>query len=583
MSKNYGKKIDNKTKIITALFFGFLLLSSSSAFTSGASAQLGSLTNSLTSTSGLTSIVPSIPTPVPIPVIPNNPVIPVLPSPTGLTASAVSSSQISLNWNASSISGSLVAGYMIERSQNNGITWSTIQSNTGTSSTIYLDSGLSPSTTYTYRVSAVYDGGLTSSPSNTASATTQSNTSTLTVSTQLITGDTLTGMYTELRNSTGQIAASSFSPATFVLKNGAQYTVGMGNFVTYIFDHWADTGSTTNPRPVSISSDTQLTAIYRDIGLVLSPSRGPAGTTVSVTGANNAYSPSTAVTLRWDGTALATITSNSTGGFSATFQVPSTATAGSHKVQATDGTHTHAALFIVGPNGPTTPQPPTSLTATTISSSQINLSWTAPSDNGGSAITGYKIERSQDNRTTWSIISSNTASTSTTYSDTGLSPSTAYAYRVSAINSVGTSVPSNIASATTQNAATLLSPTGLTASAVSSSQISLNWNAPSNSGSLVTGYMIERSSDGGITWSTKSNTGTSSTIYLDSGLSPSTTYTYRVSAMYGAEASPPSNTASATTQSSTYKLTVSTQLSTGDTLTGMYTELRNSTGQIAAS
>ncbi|SMH71434.1 protein of unknown function [Candidatus Nitrosotalea okcheonensis] len=531
----------------------------------------------------------------------------------------------------------------------------------------------------------MYDGGLTSSPSNTASATTQSNTSTLTVSTQLITGDTLTGMYTELRNSTGQIAASSFSPATFVLKNGAQYTVGMGNFVTYIFDHWADTGSTTNPRPVSISSDTQLTAIYRDIGLVLSPSRGPAGTTVSVTGANNAYSPSTAVTLRWDGTALATITSNSTGGFSATFQVPSTATAGSHKVQATDGTHTHAALFIVGPNGPTTPQPPTSLTATTISSSQINLSWTAPSDNGGSAITGYKIERSQDNRTTWSIISSNTASTSTTYSDTGLSPSTAYAYRVSAINSVGTSVPSNIASATTQNApvsvpqpptnltasavsssqinlswtapsnngsspltgykiersqdnrttwsiissntaststtysdtglspstayayrvsainsvgtsvpsniasattqnaATLLSPTGLTASAVSSSQISLNWNAPSNSGSLVTGYMIERSSDGGITWSTKSNTGTSSTIYLDSGLSPSTTYTYRVSAMYGAEASPPSNTASATTQSSTYKLTVSTQLSTGDTLTGMYTELRNSTGQIAAS
>ncbi|MDE2589125.1 MAG: fibronectin type III domain-containing protein, partial [Patescibacteria group bacterium] len=346
-------------------------------------------------------------------------------SPTGLTASAVSSSQISLNWNAPSNSGSLVTGYMIERSSDGGITWST-KSNTGTSSTIYLDSGLSPSTTYTYRVSAMY-GAEASPPSNTASATTQSSTYKLTVSTQLSTGDTLTGMYTELRNSTGQIAASSFSPATFVLKNGAQYTVGMGNFVTYIFDHWADTGSTTNPRPVSISSDTQLTAIYRDIGLVLSPSRGPAGTTVSVTGANNAYSPSTAVTLRWDGTALATITSNSTGGFSATFQVPSTATAGSHKVQATDGTHTHAALFIVGPNGPTTPQPPTSLTATTISSSQINLSWTAPSDNGGSAITGYKIERSQDNRTTWSIISSNTASTSTTYSDTGLSPSTAYA------------------------------------------------------------------------------------------------------------------------------------------------------------
>ncbi|WP_394352636.1 hypothetical protein, partial [Candidatus Nitrosotalea sp. FS] len=55
------------------------------------------------------------------PVIPSNPVIPVLPSPTGLTASAVSSSQISLNWNVSNISGSLIEGYMIERSQDNGI------------------------------------------------------------------------------------------------------------------------------------------------------------------------------------------------------------------------------------------------------------------------------------------------------------------------------------------------------------------------------------------------------------------------------------------------------------------------------
>src|SRR5205807_309702 len=82
------------------------------------------------------------------------------------------------------------------------------------------------------------------------------------------------------------------------------------------------------------------------------------------------------------------------------------------------------------------PQPPTGLTATVASSSQINLSWIAPSNNGGSTITGYKIERST-NSGTWSTILSNTGSVSTTYSNSGLNPGTSYTCRVSAINVVG--------------------------------------------------------------------------------------------------------------------------------------------------
>src|SRR2546425_547051 len=107
--------------------------------------------------------------------------------------------------------------------------------------------------------------------------------------------------------------------------------------------------------------------------------------------------------------------------------------------------------------------PPTNLTAGVVSSSQINLSWNAPSDTGGSVITGYKIERSTDGGATWGTIVSNTGTTGTTYSNTGLSPSTTYSYRVSAINSAGTSSPSNTASATTSPATTQasisLSPT----------------------------------------------------------------------------------------------------------------------------
>src|SRR5207245_222589 len=122
----------------------------------------------------------------------------------------------------------------------------------------------------------------------------------------------------------------------------------------------------------------------------------------------------------------------------------------------------------------TAPSPPTGLTATAVSSSQINISWTAPTNNSGRVITGYKIERSTDGGTTWSTIVSNTGSTATTYSDTGLVHSTTYTYRVSAINSAGTSAPSNTASAKTFDVVPPTAPTGLTATAVSSSQINLS-------------------------------------------------------------------------------------------------------------
>src|SRR5205807_582022 len=171
-----------------------------------------------------------------------------------------------------------------------------------------------------------------------------------------------------------------------------------------------------------------------------------------------------------------------------------------------------------------------------------------PADNGGSPITGYKIERSADGGSTWSTLVANSGSTATTYSDTGLSHSTSYAYRVSSINSVGTSSPSNIASAITLVVAPS-PPTGLAATAVSSSQINLSWAPPAdNGGSAITGYKIERSADGGITWTALvANTGSAMTTYSDTALSHTTAYTYRVSAINSVGTGSPSSTASATT------------------------------------
>ena len=96
----------------------------------------------------------------------------------------------------------------------------------------------------------------------------------------------------------------------------------------------------------------------------------------------------------------------------------------------------------------TEPEAPTGLTATADGQTQIDLSWTAPSDNGGATITGYKIEVST-NGSSWSDLVANTNSTSTSYTHSGLAAGSARHYRVSAINSAGTGPASNVDNATT--------------------------------------------------------------------------------------------------------------------------------------
>src|SRR5256712_13489519 len=87
------------------------------------------------------------------------------------------------------------------------------------------------------------------------------------------------------------------------------------------------------------------------------------------------------------------------------------------------------------------PTPPTGLSASAVNASQIRLSWTA-----SSGATSYKIQRSPDGSTAWTQVGT---SGTTTFTDSGLIPSTTYFYRVLASNGTGISAPSNWASATT--------------------------------------------------------------------------------------------------------------------------------------
>jgi hypothetical protein len=99
-------------------------------------------------------------------------------------------------------------------------------------------------------------------------------------------------------------------------------------------------------------------------------------------------------------------------------------------------------VSVTGPDL-TPPGAPTSLTATAVSASQINLSWP---DVSGEA--GFKVERSPDGSTGWTKIGS-TAAGVLTYSDTGLTPNTTYFYRVRGTNLAGDGGYSPVASGTT--------------------------------------------------------------------------------------------------------------------------------------
>jgi sugar lactone lactonase YvrE len=163
----------------------------------------------------------------------------------------------------------------------------------------------------------------------------------------------------------------------------------------------------------------------------------------------------------------------------------------------------------------TTPGSPT-LTATVISETQVDLSWSKPSD-GGSPITGYKIEV-KENSGSYSILVENTKNDSTKYSHKNLKPNNKYTYKVSAINGIGAGSSSNESSATPAEKQEVLEIkplgklsidegkrlafiVGITDSSLDNVRFSLASNAPS-------GANID-SNSGSFTWTpTKSQSGT---------------------------------------------------------------------------
>jgi hypothetical protein len=180
---------------------------------------------------------------------------------------------------------------------------------------------------------------------------------------------------------------------------------------------------------------------------------------------------------------------------------------------------------------PTPPAKPTGVSASAISSTQITVTWSTVAD-----ATSYVIKRSGTEVG---------STTSTSFTNGGLAPSTGYSFTVIARNSASDSPESDPANATTQDPPVPPgTPTGLAANAVSHTQINLAWDAVGG----ATSYIVKRGGTQIATPTTNS--------FSDAGLAPLTNYSYTVAASNSAGTSGDSASAAATTQAAPQNFTM---------------------------
>lgn len=183
----------------------------------------------------------------------------------------------------------------------------------------------------------------------------------------------------------------------------------------------------------------------------------------------------------------------------------------------------------------TTMAAPTGLTATAVSATQINLSWTDASNHEDK----YHVERktSGGSYIVLGEVSDNT------YQDTEISPGVTYYYRVRAINGSGFSAYSNEVNATAILPQPPAAPTGLTASAVTQNKVTLSWQDNSNN---ETRFKIERRVSGG-NFTQIATVDANVTTFENTGLTANTEYQYRVRASNDAGDSAYSNVVTVST------------------------------------
>jgi chitodextrinase len=348
------------------------------------------------------------------------PVLADAPTPTNLAAVANSPTSITVSWSASADA----VGYQVFR--NNTVSYLAT-----TSGTSYIDTGLTPNTSYTYfvaaydassTVSALTSGVTTPTPADTTAPSVPTNLTATTYSNSQINLSWATST-----DDVGVTGYKIFRNGVYITSTANNYysNTGLTSSTTYNYNvsafDAASNNSALSANASANTSQTDITAPSVPTNLTASPISNAqinlnwtASTdNVGVAGykvyRNGSYVASIVNTVYYD-----------TGLIGSTTYI--------YNVLAFDAASNNSALSAstsatTGQTNPNAPTVPTNLTATAISISQINLSWTASTDN--IAVIGYGVYRGGN------LIAT---TTSTSYSDAGLAAATAYTYTVAAFD-----------------------------------------------------------------------------------------------------------------------------------------------------
>jgi hypothetical protein len=336
---------------------------------------------------------------------------PAVPSaPSNLSAVALSATQVSLSW--TDTAPGIETGFAIERSAD-GVNFAQIGA-TAQSVTSLTDNTAVAGTTYTYRVRATSPAG-NSGYSNSATVTTPTGNVVTTYLSDLNWVSATTGYGTVQKDK-----SVGGNPLTL---RGVVYPKGIGTHAVSQIVYNLNGAYSTFQATVGVDDEEN--------------GKGIGSVDFQVVGDGKMLFDSGVVT---NNSAALNVNVNIAGVKQLTL-VANNGVAGSIDYDHADW---GGARLLSSPVAPTAPS---NLQATAVSSSQINLTWT---DNSGANETGFGIERSTDgvNFTQIATVGQNV----TSYSNTGLSASTTYTYRVRALSSIGNSAYSNTSTATTLSA-----------------------------------------------------------------------------------------------------------------------------------
>ncbi len=399
-------------------------------------------------------------------------------TPTNLLATAVSTVQVSLNWGASTDNVG-VTGYRVFR---NGVQIAT------TSLTSFTNTGLTAGTTYSYTVSAFDAAGNLSAPSSSKSVTTK--TDELLISNIVVKSGPA---YEVIKNSL-VVGAPIYSDRTYLYASVPSTLVG----TTYLKTRNNDKSSSGNDFLSFDVNQNATVLVAHDDRIMTKPAwiGSFVDTGDNVTIANQTHS----LWKKNFSTGKIILGGNEgSGGSMYTVIVLKSGTGASSSPPSIDTI---------------SPSTPTILSATAVSAVQVGLIWTPSTDNVG--VTGYRVFRNGVQIATTSVPS---------FTSTGLSAGTTYAYTVSAFDAAGNisalSASKSVTTSPLQDLIPPSTPTNILATSISTTQIKLTWSASTDNVG-VTGYRVFLN---GV------QTGTTALpSFTSTGLSAGTAYAYSVSA-----------------------------------------------------